>query len=206
MKTMSLKINYCKITISLVFLLFILMTGCIFQPATYDSPVNVIPHETVSPVQPAASPAFNPDLAAKEKAASIAPFLSYKKNMTFWQKKLPTQILEIIDPNAPHSGMTPDEIKTQMILDGILIPSDEVFAKLNVSQPTGDLVAVKIVVNSSASTKSVDPYVIKIIGKAGNEVDAWVELNSLEKIASLDEVKWVDSLGLFIHQGNYRPA
>ena len=149
---------------------------------------------------------FTHEENAQEKIAALDPFLSYKENMTFWQKKLPIQILEIIDPDAPLSGMTRDEIRTQLILEENLIPACEVPIKLGISQPTGDLVKVTINVNSSVSTQIVDSYVIYLISKRSNLVDAWVDINTIEKIASIDEVKWVDLIRPSIHQGDYPPV
>ena len=147
--------------------------------------------------------ALTHDENAKEKIAVLGPFLSYKENMTFWQKKLPTPILEIIDPNAPLSGMTRDEIRTQLILEENLMPADEVYTKLGISQPTGDLVKVTIYLNPSVSTHIIDSYVSYLIGKRGNLIDAWVHLDTIEKIASLNDVISIDLIGPSIHQGDY---
>ena len=165
----------------------LLVAGCIErQPAFGNSTAN----ETVT---------STPSTLITQTVQTQCPS---QENMTFWQKKLPTPILEIIDPNAPLSGMTRNEIRKQLILEENLMPTDEVFTKLGVRQPTGDLVKVTINVNSSVSTQIVDPYVIYLIGKRSNLVDAWVDINTIEKIASLDEVKWIDLIRLSIHQGD----
>ncbi len=183
------------------------------QVAFANANVSVLSNNIVGvnhSAQPTAVNGFNlaitPDENVSDKPKSLIPFLSYKENMTFSQKKLPTQILEIIDPNAPHSGMTRDEIRASLILDENLIPAEDVFTKLGISQPTGDLIKVTIHQNASISTHTVDSYVVRILYKSDNVLAAWVDLNTIEKIAYLDEVKYIDLIGPPLHQGTYPPV
>lgn len=189
--------------------LALLVSICIFPLAYANDNPLVSNNNTVSmsyTTQQTSAPSPTQTLTAeeeaKEKEAAIDPFLRYKENMTFWQKKLPNQILELIDPNAPLSGMTRDEIRIQMIdFEKNMIPAEEVFTKFGISQPTGDLVKVTININSSVSTHIVNPYVVYLIGKRGNLVDAWVDLNNIEKIATLENVKWIDLIFPSVSQG-----
>jgi hypothetical protein len=131
------------------------------------------------------------------KSAAIAPFQRYKDNMTEWQRKLPTQLLQIIDPNFPKTGNTPEEVKALMSKRYQLLYADEAIRQFDIqntsSQPVGDHIYVRIYRNSSASMQILDSYITKINDRdPKGAIVAWVDLNKIEKVASLQEVTGVD--------------
>ncbi len=124
----------------------------------------------------------------------ITQIEDYKKNQTKTQKKLSDNLLLLIDDKYPIKIQTHEQIKAQMKKAKQLIPAEEAASYLNIMQQSfnalNDQVKVEIYVKPSVTTQIVEPYVTKIIGRdeEWHLVVAWVDINNLESLASLDGV------------------
>jgi hypothetical protein len=189
------------IVLLLVVTLVLLGAGCVGQQIDNNS--TALPTENVS-IAPTfiENPTLSSDQDGKGKLAAIAPFLLYKENMTEWQRKLPTQLLEIIDPNFPKMGITPEQVKKMMRGHDQLLYADEAIKQFNIRNssmvPVGDHVHIYILTNSSVSLEKMETMITKIEWRGkdfysnANKTVAWVDLNNIEKISSLNEVIRVD--------------
>jgi len=146
---------------------------------------------------PSSNQTLTTDESGKAKLTAIAAFQNYKENMTKWKTKLPTDLLYIIDPSFPEMGNTRERVKETMKRHNQLMYANEAIKIFNIhqisNQPVGDHVYVYIDVNASFSTHAVESHVTKVDNvfkdfTGLNRVKAWVDLNNLEKIASLNEV------------------
>jgi Na+-transporting methylmalonyl-CoA/oxaloacetate decarboxylase gamma subunit len=135
--------------------------------------------------------------SGKAKLTAIAAFQNYKENMTEWKTKLPTDLLYIVDMNFPEMGNTREHVKETMKRHNQLMYANEAIKIFDIhhisNQPVGDHVYVYIDVKASFSTLAVESLVTKVDNVIKdftglNRVKAWVDLNNLEKIASLNEV------------------
>ena len=138
------------------------------------------------------NPTLISDDTGKAKLAAIEPILSYKANMTYWQKKISSDLLQIVDPDYPLGVTTVSQQKQLLRKFMQLIPADNVSTELNVSanpnQKFGDVVIVNIIIDQSASTDAIAPYTTKIIGFEKRTVLAWVDLNNIIDLAKRDDV------------------
>ena len=146
---------------------------------------------------PSSNQTLTTDESGKAKLTAIAAFQNYKENMTKWKTKLPTDLLYIIDPSFPEMGNTRERVKETMKRHNQLMYANEAIKIFDIhqisNQPVGDHVYVYIDVNASFSTHAVESHVTKVDNvfkdfTGLNRVKAWVDLNNLEKIASLNEV------------------
>jgi hypothetical protein len=128
------------------------------------------------------------------EAAISHQFFVYLQNLTVWQQKLDPQILELVDPDYPYIGLrTNESLKNWMItFDKSLIPVEQASTELGISQPEGDLIWVKISVDSEASMNDLYPYMPNITSQGNEDVIAWIYVKDIEKIASLDTVKSIE--------------
>lgn len=150
-------------------------------------------------------PSSNQTLASyengKAKLAAIEPILSYKENMTFWQKKISSQILYIIDPKYPEMGNTREQVKEFLRDNNQLIYFNEVSTKLGFNQtmkmPVEDIIHINIYVKPDVSPRIIIPYAVNVSSLSETEhiAIAWVELNNIEKLASLEEISWIELVG-----------
>ncbi|MFA5268813.1 MAG: hypothetical protein WC379_12655 [Methanoregula sp.] len=117
----------------------------------------------------------------------------YRNNLTPAQKKIPAELLPIIDPNYPkeHIHIT----KKDLAAGQFFIPAEKASQKFNISeyqaQEDGGEIYVHIDLQPTASLDVIDPYAtdIPIKNEEWDFVGGWVGLNNLEKIASLPDVK-----------------
>ncbi|GAB6286665.1 MAG: hypothetical protein STSR0009_28670 [Methanoregula sp.] len=112
-----------------------------------------------------------------------------KANRTFWQRKLSSQLLSLLESDSYiKTGKISEQDMKSIMTSSTVIPSDQVFQKFGISKPTGDLFLVELRINKSASTYNVYPYVASVSGTIGHTIYCWVELSSLQDIASLEPV------------------
>jgi hypothetical protein len=137
----------------------------------------------------------------QHKLAAIEGIQHYKENETYWQRKISSDLLQVIDPLFPPSGMTQRQSKDMMQKMMQLIPANNVASELNISpelnQTFDDAVLVGITVKESWSSHIVDPFVTKIVSQDKQfpqYVVAWAELRNIETIAKLDGVMRVNLL------------
>ncbi len=136
------------------------------------------------------------DEARKNLLLHSAPNMAYEQNMTEWKKKLPTSLVELIDPNYPIDEKTRQFTMDELVCFKIILLPGKAATKLHLTnsseENSGESVHVNIVLNQSVPTRAVDPYMQKIEQRTSYEITGWVELMNIEKIASLSEVQRID--------------
>ena len=194
----------CRYLVVLVFL----MIGCV-QLVSADNqtfvlntagvePVIVayyfVPNQTPIPVAP---PRLSPEQEAKKQEIMREQDRLNelrKANRTFWERKIETALRSLLESDSySKTGRISEQDMALMMTFNNVIPSDQVYAKLDVNKPTGDLFLVDIGINKSASVHIVDPYVVKVHGSEEifHSIFCWVELSSLQDIASLESVNQI---------------
>lgn len=113
-----------------------------------------------------------------------------KSNLTDVQKKFSTNLLRLINNKYLNEGQNKKTLEMQMInlkqyrsASSVPLAGDD--------QITDDLVYVYIYLKPLAETKTVDPYVWKVANRdeKNHFFVAWVGVNDLEKLASLETVR-----------------
>jgi hypothetical protein len=137
------------------------------------------------------------DEAHKNLLLHTAPNMVYEQNMAEWKKKLPISLVELIDPDYPVDEKSRQFTRANLICYNAILPPEKAAIKFNATNSSaenyGEYVIVNIILNQSAQTRAVDPYVQKIEQRTPYVVTGWVELmNNIEKIASLSEVQRID--------------
>ncbi len=146
----------------------------------------------------------------------------HKKTRSKSQKKLTDDLLILIDDTYPIKIQTPAQIKTRMKKANQLVSSEDAiinFGIRNQDQKTlGDQVKVEIYLKPFFTTQIVNPYVTNITGRdeEWHLVVAWVDVNKLDQLASLDGVSAIRQVepaehsagsviteGYSLHQVNY---
>lgn len=99
----------------------------------------------------------------------------YRSNLTDYQKKIPAEILQISDPVYPKDGMSPESVRAFMV---------------NSNQLRGDQVYLIIHLKPTASLSIVDPIASSVTSRNEefNSVVAWVTVNNVSALASMDDV------------------
>jgi hypothetical protein len=119
----------------------------------------------------------------------------YKANMSPWMEKIPSQILEMIDPNYPKTGLyslSPNNPTiSALIKEGVCKPAASLGKEGKI---TGDLFYVYIYLNPNTPLDIVDQYCYGEVTKSyGNDyIVAWVPLKNIQKIAEMNEVRCID--------------
>ena len=116
------------------------------------------------------------------------------------QRKISTNLLYIIDSNAPQTGLSRDAVQNQMETEGKLksvmqtssSSKNQGLRTLAAAATTqaSNLVLVYIDLVPTASTTVVDAYVSSVTERNDQDhsVVAWVDINKLDVLASLDVV------------------
>ena len=180
----------------LVLIFFLLVTGSLAESSVSDNS-NQSLIENLSESQTPTPTTLSSDQIGKAKLAAIAPFQSYKANLTRSQRKISSDLLYIIDPNSPEEGNTREQIKADWTCFDSLIPENRTDRLIinNPKSPGGDYVALHITMSSKNSTRdSIKPYIARLKkGDKGwcHDCD-WVNLNQIEQLASIDEVAFIE--------------
>jgi hypothetical protein len=123
----------------------------------------------------------------------------YKANMTHSQEKIPSQILEMIDPNYPKFDSTQLIPDTQVILGMIDGGFYRPAASLGKDgEKTGDLfyVYIDLIPNTPLDLVDSDSYKVESKEREYNYVAAWVPSKNIEKIANMSEVRSISLVSL----------
>ncbi len=157
--------------------------GCVSHPFAENNSTEI----TVSPST------ISPNLDQQNDWA-----YQYRNNLTPAQKKIPAELLPIIDPNFPKDQWT---MTTKDLADyPYFIPAENASQELNISESQalehGGEIKVGITLQPSATLDIIDPFATKILYK--NEkwhyVGAWVGMNNLETVASIPQVNKIELL------------
>jgi len=130
------------------------------------------------------------------ETADIIQHYLYEQNLTFWQKKLDSEILELIDPDYPRFGLHPitnESIRAQMIsIEKNLIPAEQVPEMMGIGQPKGDLIWVTIFTDSETSAAGISPYLVRETSHGGRIINVWIYVDDIQAIASLPTVRAIE--------------
>jgi hypothetical protein len=123
--------------------------------------------------------------------------LVLKDNLTPTQKKISTDLLQLTDNRYMPSGMTKDTLERQMEQNHQLTHETE----------TGKtLVYVYIQMNASDDITSLNSFVWNVTDRdpANHLVVAWVNINDLINLASLESVQFIRTVSPPVMGGNTR--
>jgi hypothetical protein len=115
-----------------------------------------------------------------------------KSNLTEGQKKLSTDLLQLVDSSFLPPGQTTENLELQMESLEQLRPAGSVSGKAD-GEVAGDLVYVYVYLKPPAETRDIEPYVWEITDRdEGNHLAvAWVEVKHLETLASQEAVRTI---------------
>ena len=119
----------------------------------------------------------------------ILPVEKDKSNLTEAQKKLSTDLLQLVNPGSLPPGQTTENLELQMQNLGQFRRAGSVSAEVD-GKVAGDLVYVYIYLKPPAETRVIEPYVWEITDRdeENHLAVAWVEVNELEALASQEVV------------------
>jgi hypothetical protein len=119
------------------------------------------------------------------------PMIPSKANLTDSQKKLSTDLLQLLDIIKLPSGITQDLLINQMEKDNQLIWIDENGMQTNEKSNANKMVYVYIKTSDNSDLTYLKSVVWNITDtdSANNLVVAWVDTNNLINLASLDSVQ-----------------
>ena len=174
----------------------VLVAGCVTHSTIENRTENASINSTKFPdTTPTITANLTLDDVTKELLASQERLALYRYNLTDAKRRIPNNLLFIIDPNYPStSEETPAQAKKMMIAKHQLIPAEEAVIKFNMSpsgsQPVGDQVYLYIFLNKSASTNEIDSYVTNVTDREEKMhfAVAWVDLNNLINLLSVRNV------------------
>jgi hypothetical protein len=125
------------------------------------------------------------------------PVVAWQSNLTYPWKKVASNVLVFIDPGYPIyvHGNTREQLKEFHILTGVAISAENATTRFNLTNPSGHVIGdhlfLTIHVFPNSSTHIVDPYITEENARIEelHGVEAWVDVNNLERLAGLDGVE-----------------
>ena len=132
------------------------------------------------------------DISSVYKAKSILQVRDVKSNLTGAQKKLSTDLLQLLDSTFLPHGQDMETLEMQMTHLRQFRPASSVSSARD-GRVAGDMVYVYIHLNPFAETQTIEPYVWEVTDRdeENHLAVAWVEVNDLETLASLEEVRTI---------------
>ena len=163
--------------------------------------VETKPVETI-PAEPADSPVTTRtpgNQTQPEVNSTPVPVLQRKTISPSVQRKISTNLLYLIDADTPGTGLSRDAVRQQMQAEGKIKVGKQAAgpekkagqaSKAPEEEPDTNLVLVYIDLVPTAPTSAVDAYVSSVTerNEQGHSVVAWVDINKLDSLASLDAV------------------
>ncbi|MDY6965677.1 MAG: NosD domain-containing protein [Halobacteriota archaeon] len=127
------------------------------------------------------------------KTNSLLQIEKISYGLTDAQKKLGTDLLQLIDSRFLPQGKEIETLELEMEHLGQFRPESTVVTHSTDARVTDDLVYVYVHLNAPAETQSIEPYVWEITDRSeeNNLAVAWVEVNNLEDLASLETVRTI---------------
>lgn len=163
--------------------------------------IGTTPDNTSTPVptdSPVASRTPMPEIIPTVTVTDTAkPVMQQKSLSPAVQRKISTNLLYIIDSSVPETGISRDAVQDQMEAEGKLmtVTQETTTAKSGIraaaaAEPAANLVLVYIDLVPSAPASVVDAYVSSVTerNEQDHSVVAWVDINNLDTLASLDAV------------------
>ena len=132
------------------------------------------------------------DISSVYKAKSILQIRDVKSNLTGTQKKLSTDLLQLLDSTGLPHRQDRGTLEMQMTYLRQFRPASSVSPATD-GRVAGDMVYVYIYLKPHAETQTIEPYVWEVKDRdEGNHLAvAWVEVNDLETLASQEEVRTI---------------
>lgn len=126
------------------------------------------------------------------KTKSILQIEDAKSNLTGAQKKLSTDLLQLLDSSSLPQGQDRKALMMQMKRLRQFRPASSMSLSSD-GRMADDMVYVYIYLKPHAGTQTIEPYVWEVTNKdEGNHlVVAWVEVNDLETLASQEGVRTI---------------
>ena len=130
------------------------------------------------------------DISSASK--SILQIEKLKSNLTDAQKKLSTDLLQLVNSNFLPPGQTRETLEMQMKNLGQFRPASSVSPKAD-GRVGGDLVYVYIYLKPPAGIQTIEPYVWEVTDRdeENHLAVAWMEVKDLETLASLGAVRTI---------------
>ena len=199
MTNISVQRKTTRFTLIFLFALFLTQTISAFDQSLPDNNTPFFSNNQVVTYHPSLSPE---DLERQERniGEQINKIELRKSNLTLWQRKLSSQLLNLLDLNST-SVMTSEQITQVKSLGIQIIPAEEVSQKLGVSSGS-DQILIQVNLVNDVSPESVGRYITKISGFGGNPLYGWVEIRKIETIASLKGVKQISAVSSPINYDN----
>ena len=132
------------------------------------------------------------DISSAYKAKSILQVRDVKSDLTGTQKKLSTDLLQLIDSTFLPYGPDRGTLEMQMTHLRQFRPASSVSPATG-GRVAGDMVYVYIYLRPFAETQTIEPYVWEVTDRdeENHLAVAWVEVNDLETLASQKEVRTI---------------
>ncbi len=131
------------------------------------------------------------DISSAYKAKSILQ-IDVKSDLTGAQKKLSTDLLQLLDSTFLPYGQDRGTLEMQMTYLRQFRPASSVSPATD-GRVAGDMVYVYVYLKPFAETRTIEPYVWEVTNRdeENHLAVAWVEVNDLETLASQEEVRTI---------------
>jgi hypothetical protein len=132
------------------------------------------------------------DISSASKAKSILQIEHVKSNLTDAQKKLSTDLLQLVNNSFLPPGQNRETLEMQMKNLGQFRPASSVSLGSD-GRVAGDLVYVYVYLKPPARTQTIEPHVWEVTDRdeENHLAVAWVEVKDLEELASLESVRTI---------------
>jgi len=141
---------------------------------------------------PPLTPLSPAEEAKKEKyiEEQIGAIQLKQENLSYWQKKLDSDLLSIIEIDSNNKTVRINETDLNKILAGhIVISANQVRERFGInSNATGDVFLVTVVLDNPSSAHNIDPYVVNVSGTIDRYSECWIDVEEIEPLAKLDNV------------------
>jgi hypothetical protein len=132
------------------------------------------------------------DISSASKAKGILQIENVKSNLPDAQKKLSTDLLQLVNSSFLPPGQNREILEMQMKNLGQFRPASSV-SPASDGRVAGDLVYVYVYLKPFAGTQTIEPYVWEITDRdeENHLAVAWVEVKNLEILASQEIVRTI---------------
>jgi len=132
------------------------------------------------------------DISSASRAKSILQIENVKPNLTDAQKKLSTDLLQLLDSSFIPQGQNRETLEMQMKNLGQFRPASSISPTRD-GRVADDLVYVYVYLKPLAGTPTIEHYVWEVTDRdeENHLAVAWVEVNELETLASLEVVRTI---------------
>ena len=136
--------------------------------------------------------AVSEDVIKNLQMEVLLELVSKKSNLSDAHKKLSTDLVQLINRDYLLPGQSVEDLKDEMKALKQFVPAAETGMRAN-GMMSGDLVYVYIYLYPDHSTYVVDSYAVQITNRDENNqlAVAWVEVEQLEALASLEAVRTI---------------